>query len=477
MDDNLNFPNNGNNDKKLPATNNANNGMIRKTGAEDFDVKEFGPTIAKEEEMPVDYSTIDYKVDFGDQDTEKSGLSTATKPFNAGMLKPDPEEVEEASSKKPKKKSKLKKIILWICMGLVGLLIGAGIFVGIYVNRTLNKITYIAPDSSPTFVNDEGEVINIEEIRESIAPEIPVIDDEDITNFLLIGIDSRYKTLNEKGGLADVIMIMSIDNNAGTIKLVSIARDSYAYVPGYNNPMKINAAMTKGGPELLQLTVESTLRIPIDGYAFVNFYNMAGVIDAVGGVYCNVTSAELYSEAGLNDNLAEINGIYGYAPDFQQVTSTGDIWLNGRQAVAYARIRHIDSDYARSERQVEVLRSIMSQFSQMSTTGKASCIDDILGLVATNISKTDILSYAFDFLPSMKNMEIQYFQLPLEGYFNSGMYGDEWSIRNNWNMTIPVVQQFLYGETKDFDPVADIPSSPSNEKCPTDFDIEGHISR
>lgn len=468
MNDDLNFPNlNNGNKSNLPSNNRPGNEVSNDS------FNSYKPDIVKEEEMPVDYSIIDYKIDFGDDDNTKS----ETKAFNTGDIKSSVDVVSKPKAKPAKKKSMVKKIVLWCVIGLIGLLIGAGIFVATYVNRTLNKITYIAPDSSPTFVNDEGEVFSFEEIRESLEPEIPVIEDDDVKNFLLIGIDSRYKTLNEKGGLADVIMIMSIDKDKGTIKLVSIARDSYAYVPGYNNPMKINAAMTKGGPELLQLTVENTLRISIDGYAFVNFYNMAGVIDAVGGVYCNVTSNELYCEAGLNDNLAEINGIYGYEPDFQKVENTGTIWLNGRQAVAYARIRHADSDYKRSERQVEVLRSIMSQFSQMSATGKASCIDDILGLVATNIQKTEIVSYAIDFLPSMKNMEIQYFQLPLEGFFNSGMYGDEWSIRNNWNMTIPYVQEFLYGETKDFDPVAEIPSAPSNEKCPTTFDVEGHISK
>ena len=114
---------------------------------------------------------------------------------------------------------------------------------------------------------------------------------------------------------------------------------------------------------------------------------------------------------------------------------------------------------------------------QMSATGKVSCIDDILGLVATNIGKTDIVTYATKFLPSMDNLEMQYFQLPLEGFFNSGMYGDEWSIRNNWNMTIPYVQQFLYGETKEFDRVDEIPNSPSDSKCPSDFNVEEHINK
>ena len=312
-----------------------------------------------------------------------------------------------------------------------------------------------------------------------MKPDIPVIEDDSIHNFLLIGIDSRSRSYQSdgKGGLADVIMIMSIDSSTGSIKLVSVARDSYAYVPGYKNPMKINAAMSQGGPDLLQLTIENTLRISIDGYAYVNFINMAGVIDAVGGVYIDVTSSELYSPAGLNDNLAEINSIAGYDSDFQQVNQTGYIWVNGRQAVAYARIRHVgNGDYERSQRQVEVLRSLMSQFMGMSAAKKATCLPDILGMLRTNIDKESIEEYALDFLPSLKNAHIEYLQLPLEGFFNSGMYGDEWSIRNNWNMTIPYVQMFFYGETTDFDPVDEIPSAPSNDNCPTDFDLEAHIS-
>ena len=139
--------------------------------------------------------------------------------------------------------------------------------------------------------------------------------------------------------------------------------------------MKINAAMSRGGPDILCATVEDSLRINIDGWAYVNFYHMAEIIDAVGGVYCDVTSSELNSEGGLNWNLAEVNNLMGLPASQDAVTNTGYIWLNGRQAVAYARIRKIDSDYKRSERQVEVLRSLMNQFISLSTTGKLSAME------------------------------------------------------------------------------------------------------
>ncbi len=436
---------------------------VRKTGAVP------GVKNIKEEKLPTEKTVVENKFSYTEGET---------KPYNAGNIKKDSTVNDDYIAKKRRRRRIRNKILLYCGMGILGLLIGVVIFAFWYKNYLFSKIEFIEPNENVTFINEEGEVVNISQLREELKPDIPVIEKEHIHNFLLIGVDSRSRSYSQddKGALADVIMIMSIDDKEGTLKLVSIARDSYVYVPGYTNPMKINAAMSKGGPDLLWLTVENTLRIPIDGYAYVNFYNMANVIDACGGVYINVTSSELYSNAGLNDNLREINEIAGYAPDFQMVNQTGDIWVNGRQAVAYARIRHVgNGDYERSERQVEVLRSLLNQFMNMSLTGKAACLDDILGLFKTSVSQEEIEDYALDFLPSLKNAKILYFQLPLEGFFNSGMYGDEWSIRNNWNMTIPYVQEFLYGEQKEFKPVDEIPNAPSDDKCPDTYDVEGHI--
>lgn len=371
-----------------------------------------------------------------------------------------------------KRKKKIKKILIWAGCAVLGLIIGVTGFLLWYKSYLLGKINYV--DTRSSIVDEDGNVVNIADL----ADDADLIDDEAVSNFLLIGIDSRQKSYTDDGtgALADVIMIMSVNNEEGTIKLVSIARDSYVYVPGYSSPCKINAAMNYGGPELLMVTIQNNFRISLEGYAYVNFYNMANVVDAVGGVYVDATSSEVYGEGGLNTNLAEINMIEGYFPDYQQVSNSGTIWLNGRQAVAYARIRHIgNGDYERSTRQVEVLRSIMSQFMNMSLSSKASTIDDILSMVATNVSSNDITSYALNFLPSISNLEIQYLQLPFEGFYNSGIYGQEWSIRGNWNMMIPYVQEFLYGHTEDFEEVVLPPNAPDDRDCPDEYDIEEHL--
>lgn len=358
-----------------------------------------------------------------------------------------------------KRKRKRKKIIIGIVSVLLGLIVGCGLF----VLHFLNKIDTI-DDAPVTIVDESGNTVRIADITQPTQHE--VIQEEHIHNFLLIGIDSRSSG-RESWGNSDVNIVMSVDSEAGTIKMISIARDCYAHIPGYRD-QKINAAMAYGGPELLQATVEGCLRIDIEGYAFVNFYNLANVIDSVGGVVVNVTSSEATADHGLNMCLDEL----GYSCF---VYTYGDVLLNGPQAVAYGRIRYVgNGDYERSERQVEVMRSLLDRFMGLSAFDKLGAVDDILEMISTNIPKTDIVGYVTEFLPALDNPSIQYMQLPIvdpnnsgNSCFNSGMYGNEWSIRPNWNAEIPFVQEFFYGERADFDPVDPIASSPDISNCPT----------
>ena len=377
-------------------------------------------------------------------------------------------------SKKPSRVSKKSggknvrlRILLGAIAGLLGVVLGVFFFGLWYKEYLLNQITYetTAPDAVITIVDELGSTVPLSDVTETTRFE--VIQDEPVKNFLLIGIDSRSKSYSSdgKGDRSDITMVMSIDSKQGTIKLISIPRDTYAYFPGYSNPHKINAAMSYGGAELLQATVENCLRIKIDGYAYVNFNHMAEIIDAVGGVYVNMTAGE---KDIANNYIKEMNS------NATLISSTGsDTWLNGIQAVAYARIRYIgNGEYERQERQVEVLRSLLKQYMGLSATNKLACMDDILGAIVTNISKEDIEHYALDFLPSLQNAEIMYLQLAIDGCYNSGMYGDEWSIRANWNAYVPYVHLFFYGTTTEFDEVKVPPHAPSLDKCNTDIPLD-----
>ncbi len=374
------------------------------------------------------------------------------------------------SAKKDKKKRfnhKKYRVIFGVIAALVGALIGIVCFGIWYKNYLLSKITYqtTEPEAVITIVNDKGETIPLHAVTQTTR--FQYIQAEPVKNYLLIGIDSRSKYYNESGTgeRSDVICVLSIDKANGTMKLVSLPRDAYALFPGYEHFYKINASMSWNGPDLLKETVESVLRIEIDGYAYVNFNHMADIIDAVGGVYVNMTPGEV---SVANNYIQEMN------PNATPIYDYGDgTWLNGIQAVAYARIRYVgNGTYERQERQTEVLRSILDQFMGLSATGKMQAIEVVLESIVTDIDQEEIEKLALEYLPTMADPEIQYLQLPIEGTYNSGMYGDEWSMRINWNATVPYVQEFLYGRTTDFDWVEIPRYAPDLDDCDTDIPLE-----
>ena len=380
----------------------------------------------------------------------------------------------------PQRRKKVKKpwtfkrvmlrIIVPILLVLVILIGGAYIGYQQYKKYLFSKIEFIPKQENPTFINEEGSVVSLVHYT-SETSEAPVEEDY-IHNFLLIGIDSRDRNYSDdgSGSLADVIMVMSVDDKAGTIKLVTIQRDCYVSIPGHKKLQKINAAMTYGGPELLSAVVESHLRLTLDGYAFVNFYHMEQVIDAVGGVDIELTKSEVFhTPGGLNDNLRDQNRLHGDSASAYTLSEAGLQHLNGRQAVAYSRIRQVGNGiYGRSERQVKVLNALLEKFANLSTTSKLSALDDILSMIATNISPDEIEDYAFDFLPKVRDLKLLTMGIPVEGYSVEGFFSDDvregdWSIRCDWNGMIPIVQEFFYGETYPFDPVEEIPRAPQHE--------------
>ncbi len=388
----------------------------------------------------------------------------------SGVRRPETSMRADPNSRPKKRKSmKLwKKILIGALIVVLGVSLTAGTLAYFEAQHLLNQIQIIPDDTNPTIINDESSVVYLSDVVTETTKE-PIPTFEGIHNILLIGIDSRSKGYSDdgSGNLADIIMILTINENDASMKLTSIQRDSMVYVPGHTDPMKINAAMNYGGPQLLRTVIEQHLRIDLEEYAYVNFRHMEKIIDAVGGVTVNVSESERTNpEGGLNELIAEQNVIFGANADDNKIYQTGNLRLNGRQAVAYARIRHVgNGDYDRSKRQVEVLQALLDSFMQMSFTGKTDVLAEILGEVCTNIPKEKIEQYAFTLLPMLTSTELTYLQIPVEGYSVEGMYYDfrengEWSIRPNWNGMIPLIQQFIFGETFKFDPVPVIPQAP-----------------
>ena len=169
-----------------------------------------------------------------------------------------------------------------------------------------------------------------------------VINDK-IVNVALFGIDTRDPKSFK--GLSDSIMIMSLNTETKKVKIMSVMRDTLVPIT-YNGKTtygKINSAYRKGGPELAIKTLNTIFGLDISEYATVNFYGMADIIDAVGGIEVELAKGELdtmvheygyVANLGLNGNVEEICKYKGLDPSKYFIKSAGVQHLNGVQAVA-----------------------------------------------------------------------------------------------------------------------------------------------
>lgn len=200
---------------------------------------------------------------------------------------------------------------------------------------------------------------------------------EKVINIALYGIDSRNHDYN---GRSDVVMVASVNTKTGQVKLVSIARDTYVAIPGYNNT-RINHAFSYGGPELAIRTLNENFGLDVTDYVAVNFDSLAEVIDAMGGVEVDVTEAE----------RRQINA---YLLSGEPLYETGYITLNGPQAVSYSRIRKIDNDDMRTSRQREVLASLFEKAKEINPLEYPSYVRKFAPMVQTSLSNDELLKLA-----------------------------------------------------------------------------------
>ncbi len=202
-----------------------------------------------------------------------------------------------------------------------------------------------APSTSPSFTKGDKPKKDTpkkdnpkQDASKPVATEAPpkLVSMKGIDNIVLFGVDSRA---NNFRGRADVTMILSLNHNTKTLNIVSLMRAMYVKIGTAKHPWgMLNASYSYGGPNLAVRTIERNYGIPIKGYVAINFGSFTRIIDAVGGVRISLTAAEA-RHLGLEP---------------------GSQVLNGANALRYARIRKIDSDFQRNRRQRNVVNSVLS---------------------------------------------------------------------------------------------------------------------
>jgi cell envelope-related function transcriptional attenuator common domain len=201
--------------------------------------------------------------------------------------------------------------------------------------------------------------------------------DDKVRNILLLGVDGNPKS---DVGRSDCIMILTIDSRSGSQRLIltPFPRDLYVDIPGHGKN-KINAAYTLGGAALAKETIEKNFKLDIDDYAEVDFAGLIKIVDRMGGI--RVTLSE--QEAKL---------VNKYSGEPKKPLKAGSSVLTGRQALYYSRIRSIDSDLQRVQREQTVVIGMVNQFKKMDSATLTEVVQDILPSLKTSMDKNDVLT-------------------------------------------------------------------------------------
>ena len=251
-------------------------------------------------------------------------------------------------------------------------------------------------------------------------------------NILLLGAD------NEEGrGRTDTIMVASL--GGGEVKLTSIMRDTLVSLDGCGQN-KINAAYRLGGEQLAMDTVNRAFGLNITRYAVIDFEGFSDLIDSVGGVTVNVSKAEMQEiNKGLDATWKRLGD--GRPIDYLKTYGEG-IQLTGPQALAYARIRKIDSDYMRTSRQRAVLQSLLGKLrSNRNPIVLAKLMQTAFSTIKTNINVLEIGAIAVRLLGS--GQKIEQLRLPADGAFTTGTVDGAWVIKPDLPKNRKILQAFL----------------------------------
>ncbi|MDO4622101.1 MAG: LCP family protein [Eubacteriales bacterium] len=301
-------------------------------------------------------------------------------------------------------------IALWI---IGGLLIGGALvlfheFAKIdHVDKT--KYITVAKEEQDFELTDEEKELQLEDslVAEDLVwdmADISLLKDRNITNILLIGQDRRT---GEERARSDTMIIASINKKNKSIKLISLMRDMYVPIPGYEDN-RINAAYAFGGMELLDKTIEQDFGIHIDGNCEVDFDRFIQAMEVIGNIDIDITAEEAeYMNSGSNWGIKE--GINSLTPE---------------QSLTFSRIRAVgNADWGRTERQRRVLKTAYDKVKGSDLINLLSMADQMFPALKTDMTNRQIAGIVYTL--STKKMEITgMYCLPVDGtYTNETIHG------------------------------------------------------
>lgn len=221
----------------------------------------------------------------------------------------------------------------------------------------------------------------------------------DNVSVLLMGVDENENRKDREVARTDALILATLNKDDKSVKLLSIPRDSYVYIPEVGYEDKINHAHAFGGTYATIETVENLLDIPVDYYVKLNFHAFVDVIDAIGGIEAEVPYEVKESNSG--DQRDRIHLL------------PGEQLLNGEEALALARTRKKDSDVERGKRQLELIDSVINKATSVTSVLKYDEIIEAVGdNMTTNMTFSEMKSF-FSYATHGNKLQIE--KISLEG--------------------------------------------------------------
>lgn len=360
--------------------------------------------------------------------------------------------------------SPLGKKIIWILLAVIVVALAAVIILGVNLLNSINR-----PGETPIFEATEDDILitpsplptSAATPAPSATPELTPIPMSEIyeqtwldpvtlstmeTNgtdnryihILLIGVDRRTSSGNSN---TDTMMIATIDTVHNSLKLTSLMRDMLINIPGEGYG-KMNSAAVKGGTELLFETINSNFCLNLSEYVLVDFTMFERIVDEMGGVTVRMTSEEI---SAANDCIAGLNKQRGIADTWDGFifAEPGNVKLTGKQALGFARVRKIDSDFSRTERQFDLLNNIYAKFRSLDTAKQYKLIEQILPMVETNMTNQRIIDCAAKVL-GMDIGGMLYCRIPGDDLYRSSKYGGKSVILADMPANAAMLHSFIF---------------------------------
>lgn len=315
------------------------------------------------------------------------------------------------------KKNVKRTLLTGLCI-LLALILAAMIIGTIYVESVFSRISGLNTETLSSseiedlknMTDDPGDVdptaptIDPDDVTMPTEPAQVIVTGENVVNIILVGQDRREGQGRQR---SDAMILCTINKNTKTITLTSFLRDMYVTIPQYY-PQRINAAYQLGGFKTLNATLEHNFGVRADHCVEVDFSGFRDIVNVLGGVDVELTKAEaeyLNRKGNWDTNQGS----------FEWHLTAGVNHLDGDQALAYSRIRALDSDWGRTNRQRVVLTALLQKAKTMDLTQINDFINEVIPMIATDMTPSEITGYALDLLPMLSSATIKNQTIPADG--------------------------------------------------------------